>query len=196
MEDLRGKPHSLLSARVVTHAPRLAQGIVSEHSLFNDKPVIPLMQVSKELRIQYNPTLANGSRLISLDVAGAPVNRSREYTVATIDFLAGVRTALPRVPPRSDRQLMQGGDNFMPEVPAAEIVVLDALDEVLLRYINKTSPVNATLDGRIAIMNLTTPTNGSSGGAGSGGSSGAAPTSFSGALVWAAAAGAAAALLL
>jgi hypothetical protein len=50
------------------------------------------MQVSKEFRLKYNPSLTNGSRLISLDVGGSPVNKTKEYTIATIDFLAGVCT--------------------------------------------------------------------------------------------------------
>ena len=92
---------------------------------------------------------------------------------------------------------VQGGDNYMPERPSAEIVVLDALNDVLLRYINGTSPVEVTLDGRISITNLTVATNGTSGGGGSGaGSSGAAPSLLSGAHWWMAAAGMAVALLL
>jgi hypothetical protein len=55
----------------------------------------------------------------------------------------------------------------MPEVPASEIVVLDALDEVLQSYINRSSPIKAALDGRISITNKTTPTNGTGSGSGS-----------------------------
>lgn len=146
------------------------------------------MQVSKEFKIQYNPSLANGSRLISLDVAGAPVNRTREYTLATVDYLAGVslRPTSLRLRAGTDGR-SQGGDNYMPEVAATEFVVLDTLDEVLLRYINKTSPVNAALDGRIAITNATKSTNNTID---------AAPTSSRRALTLVAAAGVAAALPL
>ena len=92
---------------------------------------------------------------------------------------------------------VQGGDNYMPEQPAARFVVLDALADVLLRYINETSPVNATLDGRITITNQIPPTNDTSGGGVSrGGSSGAAPSLLHEALGWMAAAGMAAALLM
>lgn len=49
--------------------------------------------MSKEIRYAYNPALTNGSRLISLDIGGAPVNRTKEYTIATIDFLATVRAS-------------------------------------------------------------------------------------------------------
>jgi hypothetical protein len=61
----------------------------------------------------------------------------------------------------------------MPEVPASEIVVLDALDEVLQSYINKSSPIKAALDGRISITNETTPTNGPGSGNGNGSGSSA-----------------------
>lgn len=67
------------------------EGVVSERSLFNDKPVSPFIQVSKEIRFKYNPALKNGSRLISLYIGGAPVDRAKEYTIAATDFLAHVR---------------------------------------------------------------------------------------------------------
>jgi len=80
----------------------------------------------------YNPSNAVGSRLISLEISGQPVDLTKTYRIGTVDFLA------------------KGGDNQMPAQDPAEIVTLDALDEVLLRYIRKKSPITAALEGRIS----------------------------------------------
>jgi 2',3'-cyclic-nucleotide 2'-phosphodiesterase (5'-nucleotidase family) len=119
---------------------KIYEGIFSQHSLFNPLPVIPTGQVSKEIRIKWNPAAANGTRLVSIDIAGKPIDLTKTYTVATVDFIAG------------------GGDNQFPKVPPTEYATLDTLDEVLVRYIKKSSPVNAAIDGRISTTNGTSST--------------------------------------
>ncbi|KAI1145189.1 Metallo-dependent phosphatase-like protein [Nemania diffusa] len=111
----------------------LFEGIVSGVNQANGAPVTSFAQVSRGVRVQHNPAHAPGSRLVSLRIAGEEVDREKEYTVVTIDFLAG------------------GGDNFF-GAPLEGLVVLDTLDEVLVDYVRAHSPVDFELDGRIAVV--------------------------------------------
>lgn len=70
------------------------EGIVGGTSVFNNQAVTSFVQISKGLNITYNPQNNKGKRLISLSVGNAPVDLDQEYTIVTLDFLAG------------------GGDNF------------------------------------------------------------------------------------
>lgn len=70
------------------------EGIVSGVSLFNKEEVTSFVQVSKGIKFTYNPKNSAGTRLISLNIGGAPVDLTKTYTIVTLDFLAG------------------GGDNF------------------------------------------------------------------------------------
>jgi 5'-nucleotidase len=89
---------------------------------------------------------------VRLTIADKAVDMNTKYTVVTIDFLAG------------------GGDNFF--APIDNLVVLDTLDEVLVEYIKKVSPVNFELDGRIAVVSGSAE----DGGSGSGGDNGNSTT--------------------
>ncbi|KAI1817198.1 Metallo-dependent phosphatase [Poronia punctata] len=111
------------------------EGIVSEVNQDNKKPVTSFLQVSKGIKVEYNPDNEPGNRLVSLKVDGKDVDKNdkdKKYTVVTIDFVAG------------------GGDNFFG--PIDDLVVLDTLDEVLVEYIKEQSPVDFELDGRITAV--------------------------------------------
>ncbi|KAI0490204.1 Metallo-dependent phosphatase-like protein [Xylaria cf. heliscus] len=110
----------------------LFEGIVSGVNQANQKAVTSFVQVSKGIVVSYNPANAAGKRLVSLRIAGDEVDRAATYTVVTIDFVAG------------------GGDNFFG--PIENLVVLDTLDEVLVEHIQKNTPIDFQLDGRIAIV--------------------------------------------
>ncbi|RPB17436.1 5'-nucleotidase [Morchella conica CCBAS932] len=122
---------------------KVFEGIVGGVSLFDNEKVTSFVQVSKEIRLTYNPANNNGSKLISLEIGESPVEMDKEYTIVTLDFLAG------------------GGDNFWPI--KTDFATLDTQDEVLRQYITKESPVDIKLDGRISTTNETsaTPTNSS-----------------------------------
>lgn len=105
------------------------EGIVSKVSQANGRPVTSFLQVSSTLRIQYNPGNVAGSRLVAVTIEDAPLDDAKQYKFVTLDFLAG------------------GGDNFF--TATKDFVTLDTQDEVLVRYIEKTSPVGIALDGRI-----------------------------------------------
>ncbi|KAI1493308.1 5'-nucleotidase [Biscogniauxia mediterranea] len=125
---------------------RIFEGLVSGTSQFDDGggAVTSFFQVSRGVAVEYDPGRAPGARLVRLAVGGADVAPDSEetFTVATIDFLTG------------------GGDNILPPVDD-DVVLLDTVDEVLVRYIQQVSPVDFQLDGRIAVVNGTGTTNAS-----------------------------------
>ncbi|KAK5632835.1 hypothetical protein RRF57_008549 [Xylaria bambusicola] len=108
------------------------EGIVSAVNQDNGEPVTSFVQVSKGIKISYNPDNEVGKRLVSLEISGEEIDTETEYTVVTIDFLAG------------------GGDNFIE--PIENLIVLDTLDEVLVEYIKANNPIDFELDGRIAVV--------------------------------------------
>ncbi|KPI42386.1 5'-nucleotidase [Cyphellophora attinorum] len=108
------------------------EGIVSEVNVENGEEVTSFFQVSRGIRVEYNPNAANGSKLVSVDIGDpdlAPIEPEEEYNLVTLDFLAG------------------GGDNFF--TPTTDFVSLDTQDEVLVQYIQAQSPVNIELSRRI-----------------------------------------------
>ncbi|KAH7119648.1 5'-nucleotidase protein-like protein [Dendryphion nanum] len=124
------------------------EGIFSKVNIDNKKPVTSFLQVSKGIKIQYNPTAANFSKLVSVKIGDKELNNNTEYNFVTLDFLAG------------------GGDNFFK--PTTEFVSLDTQDEVLTQYIKAKSPVDIKIEGRIEQVNATRTSNSSTSGTPSG----------------------------
>ncbi|KAI0536167.1 5'-nucleotidase [Xylaria digitata] len=132
----------------------IIEGIVSAVNQDNGDAVTSFLQVSRGVKVSYNPSNAAGARLVSLEVAGKAVEDDQTYTIVTIDLLTS------------------GGDNFFG--PIDDVVILDTLDEVLVAYIKENSPIDFELDGRI------TAVNGTASGSGNGTiSDGATPTDSS-----------------
>ncbi|OBR04113.1 5'-nucleotidase [Colletotrichum higginsianum IMI 349063] len=136
---------------------KVLEGAVSKVNQFNGAAITSFFQVSKNVVIQYNTTGNNGSKLVSVEVAGEALDDDKDYRVVTLDFLAG------------------GGDNIF--VATTDFVSLDTQDEVLVQYVQAKSPIDAKIEGRIVQSNgtATTPT-----GTATGTGTGAAPTSTSG----------------
>ncbi|KAI5865212.1 Metallo-dependent phosphatase [Durotheca rogersii] len=111
---------------------RIFEGLVSGVSQFNGRNVTSFFQVSRGIKVEYNPNNAVGQRLVRLTIGGAPVDLTREYVVVTVDFLTG------------------GGDNIFE--PVNDVVALETMDEVLVSYIRNNSPIDFELEGRIAIV--------------------------------------------
>ncbi|KAG5651016.1 hypothetical protein H0H81_010222 [Sphagnurus paluster] len=135
---------NLITELTVTGAELWAvwEGVVSGVSQINGRKVTSFAQVSKGVRVTYNPNNPIGKRLINLELAVGggelkTVQRETQYTIVTLDFLAG------------------GGDNIFPAV--TEIVGLDTQDEVLTNYIKANSPINTSVEGRIVVTDRTTP---------------------------------------
>jgi 5'-nucleotidase len=119
-------------------------------SEFNGEEITSFFQVSRGIKVEYNPENNNGSRLVSVTIGGEPLDRATDYNVVTLDFIAG------------------GGDNFFAN-PFDNVITLDTQDEILTQYIQSKSPVDIELDGRIAIVSGSASTaggNGTSGGNG------------------------------
>lgn len=109
-------------------------GIVARVNKANGKAVTSFLQVSRGIKIEYQPTNSpdNGvGTLAAVTIGGEKLDLTKEYKVVTIDFVAG------------------GGDNFFAEA-ISNLVVLDTLDEVLVNYIKEKTPVDVQLESRIA----------------------------------------------
>lgn len=108
------------------------EGIITGVNVDNGKPVTSFLQVSRGIRIEYGQASANstGNSLVSVTIGDKPLDKTAEYKIVTVDFVAG------------------GGDNMF-STPFEDLVTLDAMDEVLTRHIQATSPVDIALDGRL-----------------------------------------------
>ncbi|RYP05647.1 hypothetical protein DL764_003656 [Monosporascus ibericus] len=131
------------------------EGLVSGVNQYNGEEVSSFFQVSTGVKVEYNPDNEVGQRLVRLTVGGSPVDEAAEYVIVTIDFLTG------------------GGDNFLE--PVDDAIVLDTMDEVLVRYIGENSPIDFELDGRIAVVDGSADNGGEAGEGGQGGN-GTVPT--------------------
>ena len=127
------------------------EGIVSDVNQENGKEVTSFFQISKGIKVEYNEANEVGSRLVAVIIGEGPLMPEEEYTLVTLDFLAG------------------GGDNFF--TPTKDFAALDTQDEVLVMYIQSQSPVKVELEGRIVKSDKAggSPGNASSGGNGTAG---------------------------
>jgi 2',3'-cyclic-nucleotide 2'-phosphodiesterase (5'-nucleotidase family) len=124
------------------------EGAFTKVNQYNGKIVTSSIQVSKGIKITWNPNNANGTKITSIQIGAttlAPIDRTKKYNIVTLDFLAG------------------GGDNIFQV--KTDFAVLDTQDEVLTRYIISQSPVNIALDGRITASNSSTASGTTTGGA-------------------------------
>ncbi|KAL2158096.1 hypothetical protein VTH06DRAFT_4664 [Thermothelomyces fergusii] len=111
---------------------KVLEGVVSGVNVDNGQPVTSFVQVSRGIRIEYGPASANGTdkALVSVTIGDQPLDKAAEYKIVTVDFVAG------------------GGDNIF-STPFQNLVTLDAMDEVVVRHVQATSPVDIALDGRL-----------------------------------------------
>ncbi|KAI2778006.1 Metallo-dependent phosphatase [Daldinia loculata] len=118
---------------------KIFEGLVSGVNQFNQRNVTSFFQISRGVKVEYNPNNAIGERLVRLTIGDKPVDKEAQYTVVTVDFITG------------------GGDNMLE--PVQDVVILDTLDEVLVDHIRKTSPIDFQLDDRIATVSGNAGTN-------------------------------------
>ncbi|KXX81399.1 5'-nucleotidase [Madurella mycetomatis] len=110
------------------------EGVISRVNVDNGEPVTSFLQVSRGVKIEYAASAGNSSNtLVAVTIGQAPLDRTAEYKIVTVDFLAG------------------GGDNFF-SPPFEDVVILDTMDEVLVNHIGAVSPVDIALDGRISTV--------------------------------------------
>ncbi|KAL3442758.1 Metallo-dependent phosphatase-like protein [Aspergillus insuetus] len=108
---------------------KILEGAVSYHNQFNDEEISSWFQVSRGVRIEFNPDNDAGSRLVNVTLNGEPIDDERDYRVVTLDFLAG------------------GGDNIF--VATSDFITLDTQDEVLTQYIEARTPLSPELEERV-----------------------------------------------
>ncbi|KKA30168.1 hypothetical protein TD95_001161 [Thielaviopsis punctulata] len=113
---------------------KIFEGAVAKHNLFNDKAMSSFFQTSG-IEVEYNPSLAVGSQVVSIKVNGKEIDDDAEYHMATLDFLA------------------TGGDNIL--VATSDYITLDTLDQVLIDYLADHSPVTTDISGRIVKTDAT-----------------------------------------
>ncbi|KAF3064307.1 5'-nucleotidase [Daldinia childiae] len=118
---------------------KIFEGLVSGVNQFNQRNVTSFFQISRGIKVEYNPDNAIGERLVRLTIGDKPVDKEVQYTLVTVDFITG------------------GGDNMLE--PIQDVVILDTLDEVLVNHIRTTSPIDFQLDDRIAIVSGNAGTN-------------------------------------
>lgn len=116
------------------------EGVFSAVNQVNGRAVTSGVQVSKGVKIEYNPSANNGSKLLSFTIGDRAVTKDSEKTFKVVanDFLAG------------------GGDNFWE--PRTGFAVLDTLDEVMTAYIQSFGgeEINVQLERRMVQTNATT----------------------------------------
>ncbi|KAK7414334.1 hypothetical protein QQX98_006776 [Neonectria punicea] len=115
------------------------EGAVTGINQANEEEITSWFQISKSLKVTFNPNNNNGSKLIGLTVDGEEVEDDEDYRMITLDFLAG------------------GGDNFLEAT--TDFVTLDTQDEVLIQYLDDNSPLDVKLEDRIVSTNRTTAGN-------------------------------------
>ncbi|KXN65644.1 hypothetical protein CONCODRAFT_12703, partial [Conidiobolus coronatus NRRL 28638] len=81
-----------------------------------------------------------GQRLVSINIKDSktgnysPIDLKKNYMMTTLEFIA------------------KGSDNILAP-PKDDIVVLDALDNLLINYIKKSKTITPIIEGRIQIVN-------------------------------------------
>lgn len=130
------------------------EGAVTGVNQKNKKEITSWFQVSKGLKIEYNPDNKNGSKLVNATLNGEAFEDKTKYRVVTLDFLAG------------------GGDNFF-SIDAKNLATLDSQDEVLIGYLDAHNPLDPKLEERVVETNATSSEDAEQGEAkGKGGSAG------------------------
>ncbi|KAM0481151.1 hypothetical protein ACHAP7_004719 [Fusarium lateritium] len=112
------------------------EGAVTGVNQKNDKAITSWFQVSKGLKIEYNPDNKNGSKVVNATLDGKTFEDKTKYRVVTLDFIAG------------------GGDNFF-STETKNLATLDSQDEVLIGYFDAHNPLDVKLEERVVETNAT-----------------------------------------
>ncbi len=103
---------------------------ILEHSAAREFGVL---QVSG-MKVKINPANPQGGRVVEALVNGRKLDPDRTYRVATNDFLAA------------------GGDRYVSFKQGKNIVYGDDVRDIFVRHLEKNSPVNPRVEGRIVIV--------------------------------------------
>lgn len=112
---------------------KILEGCVSRISQFTGKKTTSWFQVSRGLVAQYNARNKPGSTLVAVEIGGVPLDDSRLYRIATVDYMA------------------KGGDNLLPK--SVDFVGLQPLDQVVVEYIQGRAVLGNQLEKRVVNVN-------------------------------------------
>ena len=126
----------------------ILEGCVSGENQESGEEVTSWFQVSKGIKIEYNPDNEPGNMLVSVEIGGEPLDDEKDYRVVTLDFLAG------------------GGDSIFPETD--DFATLDLQDEVLIQYFEAHPDLSPELEERV-VETDEQPSEGGNGGGDDGG---------------------------
>lgn len=91
-------------------------------------------------RYSWNPAAAPGSRIVSIEVGGAPVDPNSSYRLITLNYL------------------VDGGDGYSIFTQGTNVLNTGFLDsDVTAEYIQANSPVNPQVEGRITEVSAEAP---------------------------------------
>ncbi|KAM3445495.1 hypothetical protein NHJ13734_000408 [Beauveria thailandica] len=117
---------------------KIIEGWVSRESQFSKKKTTSWFQISKGIKIEYNPDNDSGSKLISVSVGDKPLDDDRQdYRVVTLDFVA------------------RGGDNLLE--PTTGSAALDTDSDIFEAYVKANTPLTNELEKRIVVTDKETP---------------------------------------
>ncbi|EJP70020.1 5'-nucleotidase domain-containing protein [Beauveria bassiana ARSEF 2860] len=117
---------------------KMIEGWVSRESQFSKKKTTSWFQISKNIKIQYNPDNDSGSKLISVSVGDKPLDDDRQdYRVVTLDFVA------------------RGGDNLVE--PTTGSAALDTNSDIFEAYVKANTPLTNELEKRVVKTDKKTP---------------------------------------
>lgn len=103
---------------------------ILEHSAAREFGIV---QVSG-MKVKINPSNPQGGRVVEAMINDRPLEADRTYRVATNEFLAA------------------GGDRYTAFKQGKNIVYGDDVRDMFVRYLEKNSPVNPQVEGRISIV--------------------------------------------
>ncbi|OAA69137.1 5'-nucleotidase precursor [Cordyceps fumosorosea ARSEF 2679] len=117
---------------------KLIEGWVSRENQFSKKKTSSWFQVSKDIKIEYNPDNEVGSKLIGVRIGGKRLDENRtDYRLVTLDFVA------------------RGGDNLLE--PRTDFAALDADSDVFAAYVKANTPLTNELQARVVTTDRKTP---------------------------------------
>lgn len=117
---------------------KIIEGWVSRENQFSNKKTSSWFQISKDIKIEYNPDNDSGKKLISVTIGGKPLDQTREeYLVVTLDFVA------------------RGGDNLLEATTG--FAALDSDSDVFEAYVKANTPLTNDLEERVVTTDKKSP---------------------------------------
>ena len=112
------------------------EGVYSAFSQFNQKIITSKIQVSKNINITWDSAAGNGTKLVSVSIAGAPLVNTTTYNIVTLDFLAGGKYTSPLQNPQITNRNPQAATTSSRRRPTS------SPSTPKIKFSSATSPLN------------------------------------------------------